>query len=178
MDSIKYNDENLELIDDFIDVGYMAENIDVVNFYNEKKELRRSHSDKSMTLLVSFPNTNNGFHDEIIKLDEFMSHIQVDINCYLIFAGDCEDKIVLKNRLKKFELVCDKFDEFGSMYGTKLVSGSLENMLCKSLFLISKDGAVFHLDMPANLDTQIDLYKLQVELNKAYTSYNGVGCHG
>jgi hypothetical protein len=46
------------------------------------------------------------------------------------------------------------------------------------MFLISKDGAVFYLDMPNDLSDPFDLDRLRVELNKAYTSYNGTGCHG
>jgi hypothetical protein len=64
------------------------------------------------------------------------------------------------------------------MYGTEIINGNLTNLLTKSLFLISKDGAVFYLDMPQDLDTPLDLERLQIELNKAYTTYTGVGCHG
>ncbi|MDH4945321.1 hypothetical protein [Sulfurimonas sp. C5] len=179
MDSnILYKDESLELCEDFIDIGYMAENIEVSDLKGESKEIRRSHPDKSMTLLISFPSTSESFVNEILKIDELMDHIQVPIHCYLIFAKEDESQVVLKNRLKKFELVFDAEEEFGSMYGTKLVSGSLEGELTKSLFLISKDGAVFYLEMPSNLEKELDLDRLRVELNKAYTSYTGVGCHG
>ena len=174
---IIYKDEKLELCEDFTDVGYMAENFEVIDFYGTTKEIKRSHTNKSMTLLVSFPLSNNGFGDEIIKLDEFMSHIKVDINCYLIFNEQGEEKTALKNRLKKFEMVFDTENEYGNMYGTKLVSGSMEDKLTKALFLISKDGAIFYLDIPNDLEKQFDLQRLQVELNKAYVSYTGVGCH-
>jgi peroxiredoxin len=176
--SIKYKDEELELCEDFIDVGYMAENIEVKDTVGQTLEIKRSHSDKSMTLLVSFPNDKNGFMDEILKMDELLSKIQVPLNCYYIFDKDYEIDTVLKNRLKKFTLVLDAEDEFGNMYGTKLVSGSLEDKLTKSLFLISKDGAIFYLEMPNDLSKEFDLERLRVELNKAYTSYTGVGCHG
>lgn len=172
-----YKNEEFELCEDFIDVGYMAENIEVLDFYNKPKEIQRSHPDQSMTLLVSFPMMNNGFNDEIIKLDKFMANIQVPINCYFIFNKTSEDKTALKNKLEKFEIVFDNEDEFGNMYGTKIVTGSLKEKLTKSLFLISKDGAIFYLDMPDDLENDLDLARLQVELNKAYVSYTGVGCH-
>ncbi|WP_373073072.1 hypothetical protein [Sulfurimonas sp.] len=175
--SIKYNDEELELCEDFIDVGYMAENIEVTDAKGDSLEIRRSHPDKSMTLLVSFPNDKNGFMDEILLMDELLSKIQVPLNCYFIFDKDYEVDTVLKNRLKKFTLVLDSEDEFGNMYGAKLVSGSLEDKLTKSMFLISKDGAIFYLEMPNDLSKPFDLDRLRVELNKAYTSYTGTGCH-
>ena len=176
--NVVYKDESLELCEDFIDIGYMAENIEVTDSKGELKEIRRSHPDKSMTLLVSFPHDQENFTDEILKIDELLHHIQVDIHCYMIFDVEFQKQSIIKNRLKKFEIVLDSEDEFGNMYGTKLVSGSLENKLTKSLFLISKDGAIFYLEMPSDLEKPFDLERLRIELNKAYTSYTGVGCHG
>ncbi|MEA3499274.1 MAG: hypothetical protein U9R16_09465 [Campylobacterota bacterium] len=175
---IKYKDEELELVEDFIDVGYMAENIEVLDFYGKAKDIKRSNEDKSMTLLISFPTASNGFYKEIIQIDKFMNDIVVPINCYLLFNSECEEMTALKNTLEKFEIVYDKEEDFGNMYGTKLISGSLEDKLTKSLFLISKDGAIFYLDMPSDLEKELDLERLKIELNKAYVSYTGVGCHG
>ena len=176
--NINYMGEDIELCEEFIDVGYMAENIEVLDSKGETFEIKRSHPDKSMSLLVSYPNDKNGFMDEILKMDELLSKIQVPLNCYYIFDKDYKIDTVLKNRLKKFQIVLDADDEFGNMYGTKLVSGSLEDKLTKSMFLISKDGAIFYLDMPNDLSKPFDLDRLRVELNKAYTSYTGTGCHG
>jgi len=175
---IKYNDELLELTDDFIDVGYMAENIEVSTIEGETKEIKRSHSDDMMTLLISFPNTDNTFVKEMLKFDEFMNHIEVPILCYYIMSENSEDIKLISESLKKFEIVVDSEEEFGNMYGTKIVSGSLEDKLTKALFLISKDGAVFYLQMPEDMGTPFDMDRLKVELNKAYVTYTGVGCHG
>jgi peroxiredoxin len=175
---IIYKDELLELCDDFIDVGYMAENIEVKDMAGDDIEIKRSHEDKSMTILLSFPDAKDEFLDEILKIDEFLSAIKVPLNSFMIFYKDAKIQSVLKNKLKKFKAVLDADDEFGNMYGTKLVSGSLEGKLTKSLFLISKDGAIFYLDMPDDLNKEFDLERLRVELNKAYVSYTGVGCHG
>jgi peroxiredoxin len=175
---IKYNEELLELTDDFIDIGYMAENIEVSSIEGEVKEVKRSHSDNAMTLLVSFPTTEDTFVKEMLKLDEFMSHIEVPIYCYFISSEDSDDIQLIAKALKKFEIVIDSEEEFGNMYGTKIVSGSLEDKLTKALFLISKDGAVFYLQMPDDMATPLDMERLKVELNKAYVTYTGVGCHG
>jgi len=175
---MKYKEEEFELCDDFIDVGYMAENVVVSDFYGKKIELKRSHSDKAMSLFISFPYASNGFLEEIVKIDAFMSHIEVPIYTYFIFNEKFEEQMALKNRLLKFEMVFDVENEFGGMYGTKIANGSLENKLTKSLFLISKDGAIFYLDIPDDLSQPLNLDRLQIELNKAYMSYTGAGCHG
>jgi peroxiredoxin len=175
---IKYGDEYLELNDDFLDVGYMAENVEVSDISGNTLEIKRSHPDKSMTIIASFPVAENEFLHEIIQLDELLNHVQVPINCYAIFDVDYETPVVLKNRLKKLKVVLDKEKEFGEMYGTKLINGSLKGRLTKSLFLISKDGAIFYVDMPDDLDKSLNLERLTVELNKAQASYTGVVCHG
>jgi len=79
--------------------------------------------------------------------------------------------------LKKFEILIDSEQEFGGMYGASIEDGSLESKLTKSLFLIGKDGAIFWLEVPEDLSKELDLERLQVELNKAYVTYTGVGCH-
>ncbi|MEA3490646.1 MAG: hypothetical protein U9R27_01955 [Campylobacterota bacterium] len=175
---IVYKGEGNQLTEDFIDVGYMAESIEVEDAYGKNITLQRSHARRAMTLFISFPNADSGFFKEIEAIDKFMSNIQVDIHCYFIFSAKVEAKAILKNRLEKFQVVFDTENEFGSMYGTEIVNGNLEGLLTKSLFLISKDGALFYLDMPHDLDTPLDLERLQIELNKAYTTYTGVGCHG
>ncbi|MGB5867268.1 MAG: hypothetical protein WBG69_05260 [Arcobacteraceae bacterium] len=174
---IQYNGEAFELCEDFIDVGYMAENVEVKTVNEELYEIKRSHEDKAMTLIVSFPNLTNGFKMEALKVDHFMNDIQVPIYCYFVFHKNSEELKTFSSKLKKFEVVYDYDNEYGSMYGTKILNGSLKDKLTKALFLISKDGAVFYLDMQKDLGDSIDLARLQVELNKAYVSYTGLGCH-
>jgi len=175
---IVYKGEALELCEDFTDVGYMADNFEAMDAFQEVMEVRRSHCDKAMTLLVSFPTFDEMFEEEILKLDAFLSHLQVGVYCYLIFDATLPDAKLLQNKLTTFQLLLDHENEFGEMYGTKIVSGSLKDKLSKSLFLISKDGAIFFIDMPKDLEKPLDFDRLQIELNKAYTSYTGVGCHG
>jgi len=170
---LAYKNKEQVLVDDFIDVGYMAENVEVISTCKKVQELKRSRGDNSMTLFVSYPSSED-FIDEIIKLDEFMSDIKVDIECYLLFSKD----VKLETKLKKFQIFFDDYDEFGNMYGTKIIEGTLQNRLTKALFLISKDGAVFYLDMPINIENHLDLNRLHIELNRAYITYTGVGCHG
>ncbi|MBU1667378.1 hypothetical protein KKC13_03105 [bacterium] len=175
---LTYNNETLTLCDDFTDVGYMADNFEAMDFYGNPLEIKRSHADKAMTLLVSFPSYEGEFKEEILKLDAFLSHLKVEVHCYLLFDFVLPEATTLQNKLTKFKLIFDSEDAFGSMYGTKIVSGSLKERLTKSLFLIGKDGAIFYIDMPKELEKPLDLDRLQIELNKAYTSYTGVGCHG
>lgn len=174
---LSYHNEPLSLCEEFTDVGYMADNFEAFDVEENLIEVKRSHADKAMTLLVSSPNLE-AFEEEILKLDAFLAHLKVEVYCYLIFAHKTAKLSDLQSKLNTFKLLFDTEYEFGEMYGTKIVSESLEGNLTKSLFLISKDGAIFYIDMPEELEEPLDLNRLQIELNKAYTSYTGVGCHG
>ncbi|MDD5359228.1 MAG: hypothetical protein PHI79_05425 [Sulfurovaceae bacterium] len=175
MSHIKYKDEILSLSDELADVGYMAENIQVVDVDKNNLVVKRSHLDYAMTILISFPKS---VFDEIYRLDEFLSMIQVPIHCYAIFNEYSDEIAKIQKDFKKINIVFDDFDEFKELYGTEIVTGSMAGDLCKSIFLISKDGAIFYIDILDDLEKSFDLERLQVELNKAYVTYTGVGCHG
>ena len=170
---IIYKNEEMKLTDEFIDIGYMAENFDVININNEEITIKKASPNRNIQLFLSFPNFND-FSEEIIAFDEFISGAKIDIFVYLIF----NEKIDLSYDFKKIIPIFDINEEFANMYGTKIVSGTLENRLTKALFLIGKDGAIYHIDMPSNLDSPLDLERIRAELNKAYQSYTGAGCHG
>ena len=173
---ITYRDEVLYLIDDGIEEGYMAQNISVSTPNTDKFTIQKSSGDLVMTILFSVPNLE--FEDEILQIDSFLSLLQVPIKSYLIFNHPLPKTEELQQRLKTMQIAYDAYDEFGVWYGTKIRDGSLAGLLCKSIFLISKDGAVFYVDMPHDMSDKINLERLRIALNKAFTIYTGVGCHG
>ena len=158
---IIYKNEEMNLTDDFIDIGYMAENFDVINLKNEEITIKKASLNRNIQLFLSFPNFDD-FSEEIIAFDEFISGAKIDIFVYLIF----NEKIDISYDFKKIIPIFDINEEFANMYGTKIVSGTLENRLTKALFLIGKDGAIYHIDMPSNLDSPLDLERIRAELNK------------
>ena len=170
---ITYKNEEMQLTDDFIDIGYMAEDFDVINIKNEEKTIKKASPNRNIQLFLSFP-LFDAFSEEIIAFDEFISAAKIDIFTYIIFS----EKTNLSYKFKKLIPIFDIKEEFANMYGTKIVSGTLENRLTKALFLIGKDGAIYHIDMPENLEKPLDLEKIRLALNKAYQSYTGAGCHG
>jgi len=173
---VTYNNEVLSLIDDAMEEGYMAQSIAVSTPYADKFTIQRSREDISMTILFSVPNLK--FEEEIVQIDNFLSLLQVPIQSYLIFDHPLQGAKKLQKQLKIMQVAYDSYDEFGAWYGTKIIDGSLAGSLCKSLFLISRDGAVFYVDMPHDMSDKINLERLHIALNKAFTIYTGVGCHG
>ena len=170
---MQYKNETFELIDDFIDIGYMAEDIEALTFDQTKLLIKKASPNRSIQIFVSFPDFEN-FKDEIIAFDAFINEAKVEIFTYIIF-----DKTVQCDyQFKKIRPVLDIEEDYGNMYGTKIVSGSMTDKLTKALFIIGKDGAVYHIDMPNDLEKPLDMERVRVELNKVYQSYTGVGCHG
>ena len=170
---MQYKNETFELIDDFIDIGYMAEDIEALTFEQTKLLIKKASPNRSIQIFVSFPDFEN-FKDEIIAFDAFINEAKVEIFTYIIF----DKNVQCDYQFKKIRPVLDIEEEYGNMYGTKIVSGSMTDKLTKALFIIGKDGAVYHIDMPNDLEKPLDMERVRVELNKVYQSYTGVGCHG
>ncbi len=170
---MKYKNEEFELIDEFIDIGYMAEDIEAVDLKGDSLVIKKASPNRMIQIFLSFPNFEE-FKEEIIAFDDFMNDAKVEIFTYLIF----DKKIHIDYKFKKINPVFDVNEDFASMYGTKIISGKLENCLTKALFLVGKDGAIYHIDMPDDLSKPLDMERIRVELNKVYQSYTGVGCHG
>ncbi|WP_419766406.1 MAG: hypothetical protein ACNI28_06505 [Arcobacter sp.] len=169
---MNYKNEEFELIDEFIDVGYMAENIDTQDLDGRNLVIKKASPNRMIQIFLSFPNFED-FKEEIIAFDEFMDDAKIEIFTYLIF----NKKTSFDYKFKKILPVFDINEDFANMYGTKIINGSLENCLTKSLFLVGKDGAIYHIDMPQDLEKPLDMDRIRIELNKVYQSYTGVGCH-
>lgn len=170
---IIYKNEEMELTDDFIDIGYMAENFEAMDMNKNEIEIKKASLNRNIQIFMSFPSFDE-FSKEIIMFDEFMNDAKVDIFTYIIF----DKEFNIPYQFKKIIPIFDVNEEFADMYGTKIVSGTLENKLTKALFLIGKDGAVYHIDMPNDLEKPLNIERIRVELNKVYQSYTGAGCHG
>lgn len=168
-----YKNEKFELIDEFIDVGYMAENINALDINGNEIIIKKASPNRMIQILLSFPNFDE-FKEEIIAFDEFMNEAKVEILTYVIF----NKKIDFNYNFKKIIPVFDVNEDYACMYGTKIVSGRLEDCLTKALFLVGKDGAIYHIDMPEDLENGLGMDRIRIELNKVYQSYTGVGCHG
>jgi|TARA_R110002033_G_scaffold109635_1_gene155655 peroxiredoxin len=170
---MNYKNEEFELIDELIDVGYMAEDIETIDLQDNELTIKKASPNRMIQIFLSFPNFED-FKEEIIAFDEFMNDAKVEIFTYIIF----DKKIDFDYKFKKILLVFDINEDYGNMYGTKIINGTLENCLTKALFLVGKDGAIYHIDMPEDLSKPLDMERIRIELNKVYQSYTGVGCHG
>lgn len=169
---MKYKNEEFKLTDEFIDIGYMAEDIEAFDLEDKEILIKKASPNRRIQIFLSFPSFEE-FKGEILAFDEFINEAKVEIFTYIFF----NEKIKLP-KFKKIIPVFDTKQKYANMYGTKIVSGTLKNKLTKALFLLGKDGAIYHIDIPEDLSLALDIKRVRVELNKVYQSYTGVSCHG
>lgn len=168
---MKYKNEEFELTDEFIDIGYMAEDIEARDIEDKEILIKKASPNRMIQIFLSFPSFED-FKDEILAFDDFMDDAKVEIFTYILF-----DKHISLPKLKKIVPIFDVNKDYANMYGTKIVSGTLENKLTKALFIIGKDGAIYHIDIPEDLEIALNIERVRAELNKVYQSYTGVGCN-
>ena len=53
---ILYKNEEMQLTDDFIDIGYMAKNFVVINLKNEEINIKKASTNRNIQILLSFTN--------------------------------------------------------------------------------------------------------------------------
>lgn len=174
---IEYKSQPNELIDEYMEVGYMAEPVVVSDLEGNTRTIADQKKSQVLQLLASYPALEE-FEAEIIEFDKFFDDLKIEMELYLIFSENNPFVKQLAPKLTHFNVVVDTEGEYGNMYGTLYVSGELEAQLTKAIFLIGKDGAIYLDDMPLQLEKSFKLELLVSELNKAYSAYTGVGCHG
>jgi peroxiredoxin len=175
--NVEYKGQPQEIIDEYMEIGYMAEAVEMTTLDGETKVIGRQSSDRAIQLFVSFPELEE-FEEEIIAFDHYFDDLKVELQTYLIFASSNDFVEQLAPKLTHLKIVIDSEDEYANMYGTVIVNGLLKDKLTKSLFIIGKDGAVFYEEFPPSLETSFKLELLVSELNRAFVAYTGVGCHG
>ncbi|DAB37443.1 MAG: hypothetical protein A2023_04530 [Sulfuricurvum sp. GWF2_44_89] len=166
---ITYNTTLLELEDTPLDIGYASERVDLKSSTGET--FRVGGQNGATQLIIALP-----FIDEIsiVQLKKMDSLLYVNalggITKALVVASDTHTMPPLEEWLVGFD-----YDEaFGDYYGVRLSNKEL----AKSLFIISKDGAVFYHEILNDLNDPFSLDKALLKIAAAQSCYTGKGCHG
>jgi peroxiredoxin len=158
---------------EMLDIGFMAEDFYAHDLNENELNIKRYGKD-TMQIFFAFSDANKQTLDEVRRIDALFNEAVVAIRCYCIFSQSNEALQTLSSTLQKCQILVDFEEDFALNYGVKIVDGGL----AKSLFLVGKDGAVYHVQTPQSADEAFDLELLRLHLNKTYTTYNGEGCHG
>jgi peroxiredoxin len=175
---VKYKGIELDLIDEFAEVGYKAEKVKLLNYSDQDIVIGGQHHNKEIQLFISLPEYDNEFMHEIEELDNLLSDASIPINTFLITKNEPKNFELIKSKLSAITPLFDTYEEFGTMYGTKIETGKFEGKLAKSIFIIGKDGAIYFENIFSDMSQKIDSSIVIIELNRAAQAYTGVGCHG
>lgn len=170
---IRYRDRSIQLEDSPLDIGYSSEKVDLKNGSGEIYQIGGQNG--GTQLIISAP-----FIDEslIAQLHELDSLLYINalrgITKSLVVATDKNDIPVMD----EWHTGYDYDDAFGDYYGVRLRGEELGGELAKTLFIISKDGAVFYHEVLSDLDAPFSLDKALLKVAAAQNCYTGKGCHG
>lgn len=166
---ITYDSSTLHLEDMPLDVGYASERIDLKNSTGEKFTIGGQNG--STQLFISAPFINDDLMTQLNELDALLSlNALGGITKALIVANETHTLPVSQEWLSGYD-----YDEaYGDYYGVRLSNKEL----AKSLFIISKDGAVFYHEILADLNEPFSIDKALAKIVAANSCYTGKGCHG
>lgn len=166
---ITYNTSILHLEDMPLDIGYASERVDLKNTAGES--FRIGGQNGSTQLLISAPFIDEMLITQLKEIDTLLSlNALGGLTKALVVANDMHELPSLEEWLSGYD-----YDEaFGDYYGVRLSNKELT----KSLFIVSKDGAVFYHEILSDLNDPFSIDKALAKIVAANSCYTGKGCHG
>jgi peroxiredoxin len=166
---ITYDLSTLHLEDMPLDVGYASERVELKNSTGEKFTIGGQNG--ATQLLISAPFIDGALLSQLSEIDTLLSlNALGGITKALIVANDTHILPVSQEWLSGY----DVDEAFGDYYGVRLSNKEL----AKSLFIISKDGAVFYHEILTDLNEPFSIDKALAKIVAANSCYTGKGCHG
>lgn len=166
---ITYNTSTLHLEDMPLDIGYASERVDLKNTAGES--FRIGGQNGATQLLISAPFIDEALTTQLQEIDVLLNlNALCGITKALIVANNTHELPSLEEWLSGYD-----YDEaFGDYYGVRLSNKELT----KSLFIVSKDGAVFYHEILSDLNDPFSIDKALAKIVAANSCYTGKGCHG
>jgi peroxiredoxin len=170
---IRYNTISVNLDDTPLDIGYSSEKVDLKNISGET--FRIGGQNGATQLIVSAPFICDELIAQLKEIDSLLSiNALGGITKALAVASDKHEIPLLEEWLIGYD-----YDEaYGDYYGVRLSGDELGGELAKALFIISKDGAVFHHEVLSDVNGAFNLEKTLLKIAAAQSCYTGKGCHG
>ncbi len=166
---IIYNTSTLTLEDMPLDVGYASEKVSLKNHSDETFTIGGQNG--ATQLLISTPFINEALITQLHEIDSLLSlNALGGMTKALIVSNDKHELPELEKWLSGYD-----YDEaYGDYYGVRLSNKEL----AKTLFIISKDGAVFYHEILSDLNAPFSIDKALAKIVAANSCYTGHGCHG
>lgn len=165
---ITYNTLSLHLEDMPLDVGYASEKVNLKNTTGDIFSIGGQNG--ATQLLISTPFIDDALSSQLEEIDRLLSlNALGGITKALIVANDTHTLPQSEEWLSGYD-----YDEaYGDYYGVRLSNKEL----AKTLFIISKDGAVFYHEILGDLNGSFSIDKTLSKIVAANSCYTGKGCH-
>ena len=163
-----YNTSTLYLEDMPLDVGYASQKVNLKNSAGEVFSIGGQNG--ATQLLITAPFVDDALISQLKDIGTLLSlNALGTITKALIVANNKHEIPALTEWLSGYD-----YDEaYGDYYGVRLSNKEL----AKSLFIISKDGAVFYTEILDDLNKPFSLEKALLKIAAAMNCYTGKGCH-
>lgn len=166
---ITHKSSLLELQDLPIDIGYASEKVELKD--PQGTLIAIGGQNGTTQLLVSAPFIDDALIAQLKELDTLLNINALNaITKALVVAHNSHTLPMMEEWFSGY----DYDGAFGDFYGVRLTNDEL----AKALFIISKDGAVFHHEILNDLDAPFSIEKCIIKISAAINCYTGKGCHG
>lgn len=166
---ITHQSSVLELYDLPLDIGYASEKVELKD--NTGSIVTIGGQNGTTQLLISAPFIDDALLAQMSEMDTLLSLNALDsITKGLIVASYTHHLPTIEGWLCGY----DVDEAFGDYYGVRLNNDEL----AKTLFVLSKDGAVFYHEILNDLNAPFSIDKALAKIVAAQSCYTGKGCHG
>lgn len=170
---ITYNTSTLRLDDMPLDIGYASEKVEVTHPTSGAFSVGGQNG--FTQLIITAPFIDDELLTQLREIDTLLSLNALDgISKAIVVARDTHTD----PQLAGWRFGIDATEAFGDYYGIRFAPGELGGEFARSLFVISKDGALFYDDLPKDLSDPFSLEKVIPKIAAATNCYTGKGCHG
>lgn len=169
---IIYNKSTVHLEDMPLDIGYASERV-ILNDDENKPFIIGGQSGFTQ-LIITTP-----FIDEelLVQLQEIETLLNLNALGGITKALLVASSKHASPRMEGWLFGIDSDEAFGDYYGIRLAGHELGGEFAKSLFIVSKDGAVFYNEILPNLEDSFSLERVLPKIAAAQNCYTGKGCH-
>lgn len=161
MDRINLKGFPVQLIDDVVEPGAVAEDVTFVS--RDLNEVSLYDIDAKVKVLVSVPSLDTGvcqaetrkFNEELGKRDGVVGLI---ISKDLPFASKrfCDAEGIKD----VFTLSDYRYGDFGKEFGTEMAEGALKGLLARVVFVVDKDNTVVHTEISNDILEEPDYQQI------------------
>ncbi|MGD9969604.1 MAG: hypothetical protein AB7S65_04055 [Sulfuricurvum sp.] len=169
---ITYNSSTLNLEDLPLDIGYASEKVSLKN--GAGSTFIAGGQNGGTQVIVTAPFADESFSSQLKELSDLLKLNALNgVSCIAAFADAATPLPEIEGWLSGY----DVDEALGDYYGIRIADGEFGGKFAKALFIVSKDGALFHSEIVPDLNAPLSIDNAIVKIAAAENCYTGKGCH-